>query len=113
MAGAQVDVRDATEADLDATVELIAAHRGGDVDEWRRLFADALHDKKRHFVVALVRGRVIGFGHTKLVERDGCNDDEGAPPAGWYLSGVTVDPGYRRRGVGQRLLAPGSSASVV
>lgn len=99
----RVKVRDATEADLDATVEFIAAHRGGDVDEWRRLFAHALHDEKRHFVVALVDGRVIGFGHTKLVERDGSNHDEAGPPPGWYLAGVTVGPDYRRRGVGAAL----------
>jgi ribosomal protein S18 acetylase RimI-like enzyme len=100
---ARVLVRDATEADLDATVELIAAHRGGDVEEWRRLFANALHDDERHFVVALLDERVIGFGHTKLVERDAGSDDEGAPPPGWYLSGVTVDPDYRRLGVGTAL----------
>ena len=103
MTGDQVEVRDATEADLDATVELIAAHRGGDVDEWRRLFAHALHDAKRHFVVALVDGRVIGFGHSKLVDGDGGNHDDAAPPPGWYLAGVTVDPDYRRRGVGAAL----------
>lgn len=103
MTGARIVVRDATEADLDATVELIAAHRGGDVDEWRRLFTNALHDDKRHFVVALVDARVIGFGHTKLVQRDGSSHNEGAPPPGWYLSGVTVDPSYRRLGVGTAL----------
>jgi ribosomal protein S18 acetylase RimI-like enzyme len=103
MTGAPTVVRDATEADLDATVELIAAHRGGDVDDWRRLFANALHDDKRHFVVALVDGRVIGFGHTKLVEREVSSHDEQTPPPGWYLSGVTVDPDYRRRGVGTAL----------
>jgi ribosomal protein S18 acetylase RimI-like enzyme len=103
MPDASVVVRDATEADLDTTVELIAAHRGGDLDEWRRLFTHALHDYKRHFVVALVGPRVIGFGHTKFVERDAGNIDEGTPPAGWYLSGVTVHPNYRRLGVGTAL----------
>jgi aminoglycoside 6'-N-acetyltransferase I len=103
MTGARVIVRDATEADLEATVALIAAHRGGDVDEWRRLLANALHDDKRHFVLALVDERVVGFGHTKLVEHDSSSHSEGAPPPGWYLSGVTVDPDYRRRGVGTAL----------
>lgn len=96
-----VEVRDAIESDLEATVQLIAAHRGGDVEEWRRLFANALHDDKRHFVVALVDGRVIGFGHTKLVERDADGDGgDNLPPPGWYLAGVTVHPDCRRRGVG-------------
>lgn len=103
MTGAPIVVRDASEADLDATVELIAAHRGGDVDEWRRLFANALHDDERHFVVALLDERVIGFGHTKLVEREASGHDDAAPPPGWYLSGVTVDPDYRRLGVGTAL----------
>lgn len=103
MSGERAEVRDATEADIEATVELIAAHRGGNVDEWRRLFTDALHDEKRHFVVALIDGRVIGFGHTKLVEREDRGDDDAVPPAGWYLSGVTVHPDYRRRGVGMEL----------
>jgi ribosomal protein S18 acetylase RimI-like enzyme len=103
MSGDPVVVRDTTEADLDATVELIAAHRGGDEEEWRRLFASALHDDKRHFVVAVVGARVIAFGHTKLVERDGESPDVGAAPAGWYLAGVTVHPDYRRQGVGAAL----------
>ena len=99
----RIEVRDATEADLEATVELIAAHRGGNVDEWRRLFSTALHDVNRHFVVALIDGRVIGFGHTKLVEREDDGDDDDVPPPGWYLAGVTVHPDYRRRGVGTEL----------
>lgn len=101
MTGVEVEVREATDADLDATVELIAAHRGGDVEQWRRLFDTALHDPQRHFVVAILDGRVVGFGHTKLVEGD--QDHDASPPAGWYLSGVTVDPSHRRQGIGTAL----------
>lgn len=53
--------------------------------------------------MALADGRVIGFGHTKLVEREDHDGDDAVPPAGWYLSGVTVHPDYRRHGVGTEL----------
>lgn len=95
-----VEIRDATEHDLDATVALIAAHRGGDVAEWRQLFDAALDDDARHFVVAVVAGSIVGFGHTKRVEARPADD---APPAGWFLSGVTVAPDVRRRGIGTAL----------
>ena len=50
-------------------------------------------------LVAEFEGEVIGFGKAKRV------DSEDASPAGWYLSGVVVDPDYRRRGAGRLLTA--------
>lgn len=47
---------------------------------------------------------VLGFGRTRFWEPQEFLDLEGhlpeaAGPRGWYLAGVTVEPGHRRRGV--------------
>jgi transposase len=96
-----VVVRDATTADLDATAAIISADAGGTADEWRRRFAEVLHDPSRQFLVAEVDGDVVGFGQMRHVERD--DAAPGEAPAGWYMSGVTVAPPFRRRGVGLAL----------
>lgn len=101
MSAAQV--RNAGEQDIRASVELISAHRGGDLDEWRTLFADALHDPQRHFIVAVSAQRVVGFGLSKLIDAVPDDADPLAAPVGWHLSGVTVDPGHRHRGIGAAL----------
>jgi ribosomal protein S18 acetylase RimI-like enzyme len=97
-----VDIRPASDADLEAAVAIIAEDAGGSPDEWRGRFVEVLSDPDRHFLVAVVDGRVVGFGHTRHVGRiDG--DGAARPPSGWYLSGLTVAPQHRRRRVGTRL----------
>ena len=86
---------------MDATAAIIAAESGGNADEWRVRFADVLADPRRRFLVAEVNGSVVGFGQARLIVRD--RVDEGEPAGGWYLSGVTVAPQYRRLGVGLAL----------
>ncbi len=98
---ASATVRDAAAEDLDATAAIIAADAGGDVDEWRVRFAEVLTDPTRRFLVAEVDGSVVGFGQVRFIVRE--NVGAGEPPGGWYLSGVTVAPQYRRRGIGLAL----------
>ncbi len=94
-------IRDASRSDLDATATIIANDSGGTVEEWRTRLAEVLDDPSRGFLVAVVEGEIVGFGQMRLVRRDVGVEDQ--PPSGWYLSGVTVAPGYRRRGIGVAL----------
>lgn len=98
---ASANVRNATAADIDATAAIIAAHAGGEVEEWRTRFAEVLRDPSRRFMVAEADGVVVGFGQARFVVRE--DGSETGPPGGWYLSGVTVAPEHRRRGVGVAL----------
>lgn len=95
-------VRDAVDGDLDASAQIIAVEAGGPVLEWRQRFAEVLADPDRIFLVAVVHGRVVGFGQARRVERPE-PVAPGAPPPGWYLSGVTVVAEFRRRGIGAQL----------
>lgn len=98
-----LSVRDATAEDLPATASIIATDAGGTVDEWHTRFAEVLADPARLFLVAEVDGVVVGFGQARFVaSRDSSGGS--TAPGGWYLSGVTVESGYRRRGVGLRLI---------
>lgn len=52
----------------------------------------------RVVLVAVTQGEVVGVAKTHLHP-----DPEGSAPAGHYLGGVVVAPGFRRRGVGSAL----------
>lgn len=94
-------IREATGPDVRPCAELIADSEGGEVEEWLRRFTDVLHDPDRRFLVAVLDGTVVGFGHLRYVPKD--SRPTSSAPSGWYLSGVTVAAPYRRRGIGQRL----------
>jgi ribosomal protein S18 acetylase RimI-like enzyme len=98
---ASLTVRDATAEDLHATAAIIATDVAGEVEDWCTRFAEALADSTRLFMVAEVEGVIVGFGHARFVARDPAGGS--GPPGGWYLSGVTVAPEYRRRGIGLAL----------
>lgn len=52
----------------------------------------------RVVLVAVTQGEIVGVAKTRLHQ-----DPEGSAPAGHYLGGVVVAPGFRRRGVGSAL----------
>lgn len=63
-------------------------------------FASDIADDSRQMFVAKANGRVIGYGRAARLAAD-----EAAPgtPAGYYLSGVLVDPAWRGRGIATAL----------
>ncbi|GAA3209039.1 GNAT family N-acetyltransferase [Oerskovia jenensis] len=94
-ASAGVRVRRATQDDLDAVAEIERrARRGAD----REQLVLALVDPERVVVVATVDDQVVGWGKTHR-----WSYADGPAPVGHYLGGVTVDPGFRRGGVGSAL----------
>lgn len=70
-----------------------------DASERRRWTSDMIAPRSdRVVLVAVAGGEVIGVAKTHFHP-----DPEGRSPAGHYLGGVVVAPGFRRRGVGSAL----------
>jgi ribosomal protein S18 acetylase RimI-like enzyme len=90
-----VHVRRAESNDLDALARLRAVREGGDPDASRTVLAAKLARAERGAEVLLVaraEDETVGYGGAGFLDR-------GTAPAGWYLTGVLVDPAWRRRGV--------------
>lgn len=98
---AEVRIRAATADDAPDAARILAAHRDEPVAGWAERFLAAAVDPDQVFLVAEVDGRVVGFGQARELAPAASIPD--APPPGWYLSGLTVEPSARRRGVGEAL----------
>lgn len=101
---ADLVIRGAVQGDLDALGRIAAAREGGSLQRYAAAFGRALADdpdsRRSLVLVAAVGGEVVGYGKTHLYS--GTKEGETSPP-GWYLSGVVVDPRFRRRDIGARL----------
>jgi len=89
-----------TEADVSSAVEFavrVLRVKPGDLGEQ---FASDIADDLRQMFVAKASGQVVAYG--RVIELAA---DEAGPgtPAGCYLSGVLVDPAWRRRGIAAQL----------
>lgn len=87
-------------ADVASAVELVTRVlrvKPGDLGEQ---FASDITDDSRQMFVAKANGRVIAYGRVAEMAAD-----EASPgtPAGWYLSGVLVEPAWRARGIATAL----------
>jgi ribosomal protein S18 acetylase RimI-like enzyme len=95
-----VQIEPVTEADVSSAVEFavrVLRVKHGDLGEQ---FASDITDDLRHMFVAKASGQVVAYG--RVIELAA---DEAGPgtPAGCYLSGVLVDPAWRRRGIATQL----------
>lgn len=97
-----VVVRSATIADLPDAAQIIADHRGEKPNDWVERFRLDLANADRLFLVATIADEVVGFGQARVIE--GSADSTDSPPAGWYLSGMTVRASARRQGIGGSLV---------
>lgn len=96
-------VRKARDEDLPAAAALASAHYGGDLSRWEDRLSSSLAAPQALLAVAEVGGprpRVVGYGKAA---RCSPVDDADPAPAGLYLTGLVVDPAWRRRGVGEQL----------
>jgi ribosomal protein S18 acetylase RimI-like enzyme len=97
--GVEAELAPAVEGDLDVLGALQARVRGGDAGEWARRVRKAMGRPRGAVVVARVGDAVVGYGSVAYLAE---HAEDGAP-GGFYLTGVTVDLGWRRRGVGEQL----------
>ena len=104
----ELSVRPATPDDAEAIGRISAEREGGVVSEHSQGFIRELRDTVARgssmVLVAEAGGEVIGFGRARHFDKES-GSSEGKAPVGWYLTGVVVDPRFRRCGVGDRLTA--------
>ncbi|MBD0673529.1 GNAT family N-acetyltransferase [Streptomyces sp. CBMA156] len=94
-----VVVAEATGDDVPVLAVLQARARGGSAGEW----ADRIHRARRGerslVVAAKVSGEAVGYANVAFLPEHPVD----RAPAGYYLTGVTVDPAWRRRGIARLL----------
>ncbi|HEY8752923.1 MAG TPA: GNAT family N-acetyltransferase [Arthrobacter sp.] len=95
---AVVDVRPASLRDVAAILSIEQQSRRSQPSP--AALDAAMKDPDRHVVVASVEGEIVGWAKTHFWDYD-----DRPAPLGHYLGGVTVLPGWRRRGVGAALTA--------
>ena len=83
--------------DVASAVELVRRVLRVDPGDRGEQFASDITDDSRQMLVAKADGQVIAYGRAARLAAG-----EAAPgtPAGYYLSGVLVDPAWRGRGIG-------------
>jgi ribosomal protein S18 acetylase RimI-like enzyme len=95
-------IREPLPSELAACAAMIVSRAGGDVDARHdRLAADLAHED--HLLLVAVEGpQVVGFGEVMhfVAPPDAPSD---TAPDGYYLAGLFVAPGWRRRGIGELL----------
>jgi aminoglycoside 6'-N-acetyltransferase I len=86
--------------DVASAVELVTRVQRVDPGDRGEQFASDITDDSRQMFVAKANGHVIAYGWVAELAAG-----EAAPgtPAGCYLSGVLVDPAWRRRGIATAL----------
>jgi ribosomal protein S18 acetylase RimI-like enzyme len=102
-----LEVRAVRRNDLDRVIDLDATVTGVEKRKYwmsvYRRYGSGERDEQQ-FLVALLRGRVVGFVIGEV--RDW---EFGSPPCGWVFA-IDVRPDARQRGIGARLLAAISAA---
>jgi ribosomal protein S18 acetylase RimI-like enzyme len=97
---ADVVVRLATDADLPACAALLTLRDGGTLGDWLDRLRFHLAAGEQLFVADLF-GVVVGYA--RLSWQSPVTNGGRNLPEGHYLSGMIVDPRYRRRGIGRGL----------
>ena len=101
--GAELVVREGSPADLEpcfALARIAAAERSS--EEWRASLAADVAEPERLLVVAERAGELVGYGRARLFAPSPDAPPHTAP-GGYYLTGVFVRDGERRRGAGTAL----------
>jgi len=102
----QLTIRQARVEDVGALGRLAADREGGDALTHGVAFKRAIEDdgsgRTSLVLVAELEDDIIGFGKVRYLGKEH-GADASESPEGWYLTGVVVDPQFRRRGVGSRL----------
>ncbi|WP_432190334.1 GNAT family N-acetyltransferase [Streptomyces sp. Tue6028] len=92
-------VAEAAGDDVSVLALLQARARGGSAGEWAERIHRALCSERSLVITAKVSGEAVGYANAAFLPE---HAEDGAP-AGYYLTGVTVDPDWRRRGIARLL----------
>lgn len=102
----QLTIRQVRMGDVGALGRISAEREGGDAQAHGAAFGRAIEDdgsgRTSLILVAELDSDIVGFGKVRYLGKEH-RADESESPEGWYLTGVVVDPQFRRRGVGSRL----------
>jgi ribosomal protein S18 acetylase RimI-like enzyme len=96
VAGDAVRIEPLTKTDVASAVQLavrVLWVRPGDREEQ---FASDITDDRHQMFVAKANGQVVAYGRVAELVADEAGPET---PAGYYLSGVVVEPAARRRGI--------------
>ena len=103
-----VSIRTARVSDADCIGRISADREGRDpeteIAAVRRSLSDGNLVQSRMVLVAEVDGSIVGFGRAQYRDMEP-SESGGSLPEGWYLTGVVVDPRFRRLGIGSQLTA--------
>jgi ribosomal protein S18 acetylase RimI-like enzyme len=100
MPGAAVRIEPLTRADIASAVALAVRVLQVKPGDRGKQFAADITGERRQMFVARANGRVIAYG--RVLELAAHEAAEGTP-AGYYLSGVLVEPAWRGRGIATAL----------
>jgi predicted GNAT family acetyltransferase len=95
-----VRIEPLAEADVASAVELAVRVLRVEPGDRGKQFAADITGERRQMFVAKADGRVVAYG--RVLELTADASAEGTP-AGYYLSGVLVEPAWRGRGSGTAL----------
>jgi ribosomal protein S18 acetylase RimI-like enzyme len=99
-------IRPASMSDVTEVSEVEAAREGGDAADRASTIASAITScstsRQGLNLVAQHENRLVGFARARYFDPP-ADAPQNVAPRGWYLSGVIVVPGFRRRGVGGNL----------
>ncbi|MBY8881205.1 GNAT family N-acetyltransferase [Streptomyces sp. PLK6-54] len=98
-APASAVVAEATGDDVPALAVLQAGARGGSAGDWEDRIRRARSGERSLVVTAKVSGEAVGYANVAFLPEHPAD----RAPAGSYLTGVTVAPAWRRRGVARLL----------
>ncbi len=99
-------IRKACVRDLPRLAQLSQQRHGGQEQDhlrgWRTALEEADNEELALALVAVLHDELVAFGRARHVDP---RDDSAyrTVPAGWYLTGVIVDPAHRRRGIAHAL----------
>ncbi len=96
-----VTIRELVGADVEACAAIATERNGGHRDAWAAALSGGLGSPDHGGFVAVVDGDVVGYATAGWLSPHAGGGRRA--PDGWYLTGLTVATGFRRRGIGRAL----------
>jgi aminoglycoside 6'-N-acetyltransferase I len=99
-------IRQACDEDADQLGDISARREGlnarDQTEAFNRMISHPSAGKTSLVLVAEIDGDVVGFAKLRYLRKEE-EHGAGSGPEGWYLTGIVVDPPYRRHSIGTKL----------